>query len=43
MRLAKLTYDKLSPEQKAAWDEVVAGPRKKMHGPSSSGCTARSC
>ena len=33
MRLAKLTYDQLSPEQKAAWDEVVAGPRKKMHGP----------
>ncbi|MFM9940123.1 MAG: carboxymuconolactone decarboxylase family protein [Hyphomicrobiaceae bacterium] len=33
MRLAKLTYDQLSPEQKVAWDEVVAGPRKKMHGP----------
>jgi 4-carboxymuconolactone decarboxylase len=33
MRLAKLSYDQLSPEQKAAWDEVVAGPRKKMHGP----------
>ena len=33
MRLAKLAYDQLSPEQKAAWDEVVAGPRKKMHGP----------
>ena len=33
MRLAKLAYDQLSPEQKAAWEEVVAGPRKKMHGP----------
>ena len=33
MRLAKLTYDQLSPEQKLVWDEVVAGPRKKMHGP----------
>jgi 4-carboxymuconolactone decarboxylase len=33
MRLAKLSYDELSPQQKAAWDEVVAGPRKKMHGP----------
>jgi 4-carboxymuconolactone decarboxylase len=33
MRLAKLAYDQLTPEQKAAWDEVVAGPRKKMHGP----------
>ena len=33
MRLAKLTYDQLSAEQKAVWDEVVAGPRKKMHGP----------
>jgi 4-carboxymuconolactone decarboxylase len=33
MRAAKLSYDQLSPEQKAAWDEVVAGPRKKMHGP----------
>src|SRR5260370_20849311 len=33
MRLAKLSYDQLSPEQKAVWDEVVAGPRKKMHGP----------
>ena len=33
MRLPKLTYDQLSPEQKLAWDEVVAGPRKKMHGP----------
>jgi hypothetical protein len=33
MRLAKLSYDPLSPEQKVAWDEVVAGPRKKMHGP----------
>jgi 4-carboxymuconolactone decarboxylase len=33
MRLAKLTYDQLTPEQKEAWDEVVAGPRKKMHGP----------
>jgi 4-carboxymuconolactone decarboxylase len=33
MRLARLSYDELSPPQKAAWDEVVAGPRKKMHGP----------
>lgn len=33
MRLAKLTYEQLTPEQKASWDEVVAGPRKKMHGP----------
>jgi 4-carboxymuconolactone decarboxylase len=33
MRLAKLSYDQLSDAQKAAWDEVVAGPRKKMHGP----------
>jgi 4-carboxymuconolactone decarboxylase len=33
MRLAKLAYDQLTPEQKGAWDEVVAGPRKKMHGP----------
>ncbi len=33
MRLPKLTYDQLSPEQKVVWDEVVAGPRKKMHGP----------
>jgi 4-carboxymuconolactone decarboxylase len=33
MRLPKLSYEQLSPEQKAAWDEVVAGPRKKMHGP----------
>jgi 4-carboxymuconolactone decarboxylase len=33
MRLAKLGYDVLTPEQKVAWDEVVAGPRGKMHGP----------
>lgn len=33
MRLAKLGYEQLTDEQKAAWDEVVAGPRKKMHGP----------
>src|SRR5262249_60439838 len=33
MRIVKLSYDELSPQQKAAWDEVVAGPRKKMHGP----------
>src|SRR5215831_6509208 len=33
MRLAKLSYDELSPQQRAVWDEVVAGPRKKMHGP----------
>lgn len=33
MRLPKLTYDELTPEQKKVWDEVVAGPRKRMHGP----------
>ena len=33
MRLPKLSYEQLSPEQRLAWDEVVAGPRKKMHGP----------
>ncbi|HMK81936.1 MAG TPA: carboxymuconolactone decarboxylase family protein [Xanthobacteraceae bacterium] len=33
MRLAQLSYEQLSPAQKAVWDEVVAGPRKKMHGP----------
>lgn len=33
MRLSKLTYDQLSDEQRLIWDEVVAGPRKKMHGP----------
>ena len=33
MRLAKLSYEQLTPEQKLVWDEVVAGPRKKMHGP----------
>ena len=33
MRLPKLSYDQLTPEQKVAWDEVVTGPRKKMHGP----------
>jgi 4-carboxymuconolactone decarboxylase len=33
MRLPKLTYEQLTPEQKVSWDEVVAGPRKKMHGP----------
>lgn len=33
MRLPKLAYDQLSPGQKTVWDEVVAGPRKKMHGP----------
>ena len=33
MRLTKLSYDQLTPAQKLAWDEVVAGPRKKMHGP----------
>ena len=33
MRLAKLSYEQLSPEQKTVWDEIVAGPRKKMHGP----------
>src|SRR5690349_25037972 len=33
MRLAKLAYEQLSAEQKTVWDAVVAGPRKKMHGP----------
>lgn len=33
MRLQKLEYDETSPEQKAIWDEVVSGPRGKMHGP----------
>jgi len=33
MRLPKLPYEQLTPEQKVSWDEVVAGPRKKMHGP----------
>jgi len=33
MRLAMLSYEQLSPEQKTVWDEIVAGPRKKMHGP----------
>jgi 4-carboxymuconolactone decarboxylase len=33
MRLPKLSYEQLSPDQKAVWDEVVAGPRQKMHGP----------
>ena len=33
MRLPKLSYEQLSPEQKVVWEEVVAGPRKKMHGP----------
>ncbi len=33
MRLPKLSYDQLSAEQKVVWDTVVAGPRKKMHGP----------
>ena len=33
MRLAKLSYQQLTPEQKVVWDEVVAGPRKKLHGP----------
>lgn len=33
MRLPKLSYEDLTPEQKAVWDEVVRGPRGKMHGP----------
>lgn len=33
MRLPTLSYDQLSDAQKPVWDEVVAGPRKKMHGP----------
>lgn len=33
MRVPKLTYEELSPEQKVVWDEIVAGPRGKVHGP----------
>ncbi len=33
MRLQKLTHDEASPEQKKIWDEIVAGPRGKLHGP----------
>lgn len=33
MRLEKLAYDDLSADQKKVWDDVVSGPRKKMHGP----------
>jgi 4-carboxymuconolactone decarboxylase len=33
MRLKKLSREELSSEQKKVWDEVVSGPRKKMHGP----------
>jgi 4-carboxymuconolactone decarboxylase len=33
MRLAELSYEQLTPGQREVWDEVVAGPRKKMHGP----------
>lgn len=33
MRVPKLGYEDLTPEQKTVWDEIVAGPRKKMHGP----------
>ena len=33
MRLAKLGYDELSPEQKVVWDEVVAGTRQSEFKP----------
>lgn len=33
MRVPKLSYEDLSPEQTAVWDEIVAGPRGKVHGP----------
>lgn len=33
MRVARLGYDDLDPEQKAVWDEIVAGPRGKVYGP----------
>lgn len=33
MRVPKLSYDELSPDQKVVWDEIVAGPRGKVHGP----------
>jgi 4-carboxymuconolactone decarboxylase len=33
MRVPKLEYADLSTEQKAVWDEIVAGPRGKVHGP----------
>ncbi len=33
MRVPTLSYEQLSPEQKVVWDDIVAGPRGKMHGP----------
>jgi 4-carboxymuconolactone decarboxylase len=33
MRLRKLGYEDLTPEQKVVWDQVANGPRGKMHGP----------
>jgi 4-carboxymuconolactone decarboxylase len=33
MRLEKLSYEDLSADQRKVWDDVVSGPRKKMHGP----------
>lgn len=33
MRLQQLAYEQASPEQKAIWDEIAAGPRGKLHGP----------
>mgnify|MGYP000141461090 CR=1 FL=1 len=33
MRVKDLQYDELDAEQKAIYDEIVAGPRGKVHGP----------
>lgn len=33
MRIAEQPYDKLSAEQKAVYDKIVAGVRGKVHGP----------
>ena len=33
MRVRKLEYEDLTPEQKAVWDEIVAGPRGRVYGP----------
>jgi 4-carboxymuconolactone decarboxylase len=33
MRVPTLAYDDLTEEQKAVWDEIVAGPRGKVSGP----------
>lgn len=33
MRVPELPYDELSPEQKSIFDEIVAGPRRRVNGP----------